>query len=142
MNRFQKKRLKKQRIMPELSMTSMIDTAFTLLIIFMVATPMIQNSIKVELPQGQTKEHSELEKELVLFMDKKGKIFLEKDEVKFKDVVAKVKDRLGKRQDQTVFVNADQAVNYGEVIKLVDEIKFVGGVKYVALATRSSAKAA
>ena len=33
-------------------------------------------------------------------------------------------------------MKADTSISYGTVIELVDEIKFVGGIKYVALATQ------
>lgn len=45
-------RRKKTITLPEITLTPLIDTALTLLIIFMVTTPMIQHSLKVKLPQG------------------------------------------------------------------------------------------
>ena len=41
---------------PEISLTPLIDTALTLLVIFMITAPMIHNGIKVDLPQGNSKE--------------------------------------------------------------------------------------
>ena len=41
---------------PEITLTPLIDTALTLLIIFMVTSPMINNGIKVDLPQGKVQE--------------------------------------------------------------------------------------
>jgi len=40
------------------------------------------------------------------------------------------------KKSEIVFVKADQAVEYGKVIDLVDTIKTAGGIKYVALATK------
>ncbi|MCK5632116.1 biopolymer transporter ExbD [bacterium] len=51
------RRLKKTRLSKaELTLTPMIDTALTLLIIFMITAPMMRNAIKVTLPDGSAKE--------------------------------------------------------------------------------------
>ena len=45
--------------------------------------------------------------------------------------------KLGQQKKiEMVFVKADQSVEYGKVIDLVDTIKMAGGIKYVALATK------
>ena len=49
--------------MKEISLTPLIDTALTLLIIFMITAPMMQNSIKVQLPKGKAKEADTVNKE-------------------------------------------------------------------------------
>ena len=51
-----KRRRKKAVAINDIPLTPLIDTALTLLIIFMVTTPMMQNAIKVTLPEGQAKE--------------------------------------------------------------------------------------
>ena len=91
----------------DLSLTPLIDTALTLLIIFMITTPIIQNAIRVSLPKGHQEELIEL-----------------------------LKQRVGEQQDKHVYVKADQDVSYGKVIELVDRIKVVGGVSHVILATQ------
>ena len=40
----------------DVNLTPLIDMALTLLIIFMVTTPMMQNSIRINLPKGHAKE--------------------------------------------------------------------------------------
>ena len=42
--------------MPEISLTPLIDTALVLLVIFMVATPIMKNSLTIDLPKGHMKE--------------------------------------------------------------------------------------
>jgi len=132
------RRLRKQKNnIHDLSMTPLIDTALTLLIIFMIATPMIQNAIKVTLPRGNTQEDNmQQQNELIVFIDKNGDFYINTTKTNKAELIAQIKKIIGVDQDKTVYVQADTAVAYGTVVELVDDIKFIGGIKYVALATQ------
>jgi biopolymer transport protein TolR len=134
----QSRRLRRPKTtLSDLSMTPLIDTALTLLIIFMVATPVLQNAIKVTLPRGNAQEDaSNTQQELIVFIDKQGDFYINKEKIAKADLIAQIKKTVGNDQEKTVYVKADTAISYGTVIELVDDIKFVGGIKYVALATQ------
>jgi biopolymer transport protein TolR len=138
MHRFQSRR---KRIAPvtDITLTPLIDTALTLLVIFMVAAPMMQNSIKVSLPKGNAKESVTQTQDLVVFVDSKGSIFFDNKPLIVADLITVLHSKTKNNQDQTVYVKADTAVSYGTVIELVDHLKVVGGIKYVALATQKHA---
>jgi biopolymer transport protein TolR len=123
--------------MPEISLTPLIDTALTLLVIFMVTAPMIHHGIKVNLPQGQSKE-SGREQELVVTMSRDGKIYFNSYPVEREDLVEGIKKSLLYREDTPVYVRADESITYGEVIKIVDTLK-QAGVRFVSMATKPTA---
>jgi len=126
----------------ELSLNPLIDTALTLLIIFMVAAPMLnRNAIKVTLPDGSSQEVQETKQELVVHVDKTGNIFFEEKKMTLDQLLATLKETVGDKKQQTVFVMGDKSGLYGDVIKIVDQIKVVGGIEYVALAMQNPAKA-
>lgn len=133
-------RKKKATILTDISMTPLIDTALTLLIIFMITAPMAQNAIRVTLPKGQAKEGNDIQQELIVYVNKDGTLFFNDKMISTNALIKQVKDMIGTDQEKTIFVKADQAVSYGTVIELVDQIKIVGGVKYVALATKKHEK--
>ena len=136
MQRSRRRNRKKLPTLPEITLTPLIDTALTLLIIFMVTTPMINNSIKVDLPKGQVNEDS-TKQELIVFIDKEGTLDVNNDKVaNFNELIQALQAKVGHDKQRTVFVKADQGVYYGKVIELVDHIKGVGGISYVALATK------
>lgn len=121
----------------DISMTPLIDTALTLLIIFMVASPVLQNAIKVNLPRGNAQEDANKQQnELIVFIDKQGDFYINQDKIAKKDLIPHIKNAVGNDHEKTVYVKADTAISYGTVIELVDDIKCVGGIKYVALATQ------
>jgi biopolymer transport protein ExbD len=120
-------------VMPEVSLTPLIDTALTLLVIFMVTVPMMQHGIKVDLPQGATKEAPK-QQELVVVVTKDGKLFFNSFPVTKETLIEKVKKEMGDSGD-IVHVRADKGASYGSVIDIVDTLK--GTVPAVALSTRA-----
>ncbi|NBP01381.1 MAG: biopolymer transporter ExbD [Proteobacteria bacterium] len=137
---------RKQQSLPELNITPLIDTALTLLIIFMVATPMLkkeQNALQIELPKGNSKEVADTRnQELVVTVSKDGKdikIAFNGKIVQEKQLIEQLKKSVSTKAQKTVFIQADTGAPYGKVIELIDKIKYVGGVSYVALATTEAA---
>lgn len=136
MARYSRRKQRSSALMQEISLTPLIDMSLTLLIIFMVTAPMLNNAIKVELPKGEAKEAGSTQQELIVFVDKNEQLFFNGISVDGKkDLIEKVRGAVGQDVDRMIFVKADQSVRYGHVIELVDHIKVIGGVAYVALAT-------
>ena len=142
--RYQSRRKRKQQ-QPEISLTPMIDTALTLLIIFMVTSPMLvkENALEIELPKGNIKEISDTTKqEIIVSVDKKGRIALNDTIIPRKNLITLLSKKVGKDKNKTVFVKGDTAAQFGTIIELVDAIKHVGGIGYVALATEKITRTA
>ncbi len=123
----------------DISMTPLIDTALTLLVIFMITTPMIQNAIRVNLPRGQAQEGNTDRQESVVYIDKDSKLFFNGVKIQDSDLIESIKKRVGDQKDKMVFVKADRSVSYGRVLELVDKIKVIGGISHVVLATQKRA---
>src|SRR5580698_8855591 len=86
----------------ELSMTPLIDTALTLLIIFMITTPILQNAIKVTLPHGQAKEDtSNRQDELIVYVDKAGDFYINKAKINKTEVIAHITKIVGDDKEKT-----------------------------------------
>ena len=134
MGRTRRKKFKRFPL-PEISLTPLIDTALTLLVIFMITAPMVQNGINVNLPQGQSKEVGS-QQELVISMNKDGKLFFNSYPVERSALIEAVKNAMQGREETPVYIRADEMVAYGEVIKVVDDLK-MSGVRSVAMSTRS-----
>ena len=103
----------------------------------MVTAPLVNNAIKVSLPTGKAQEDKGRAQELVVYLDEHEKLFFNGTAVSNKkQLIDLIKNKVGSNKDQMIFVKADKSVHYGHVIELVDEIKVVGGISHVALATK------
>jgi|GEM_PF-3661261 biopolymer transport protein ExbD len=103
----------------------------------MVTTPLIQNGIKVELPKGQVSEIdlAAQPKEWVVSIDAQGTLFLNKQQVTTQDLLQQLRYASENSGVDAVVVRADAGAQFGTIIELVDAIKNIGKIQYVAFAT-------
>lgn len=134
MKRSNRRAMRRQQT-PEIILTPLIDTFCVLLVIFIVAAPVVQNGIRVDLPQGKTKEGGATQ-ELVVTVNRDNKLFFNSYPIERTSLVTSVQTALAQNKTDTpVYIRADESVPYGKVIELVDELK-QAGVQYVAMSTR------
>lgn len=132
-----KKRRRIRPTMPEISLTPLIDTALTLLVIFMIATPMMHNGLKVDLPQSSVNEFpGGLPQELVIDIDAQEHIALNGRPIKDGSLAQELQKELKGRSNQVVSLKGDSSITYKKLIEVYNEIQEVGGIKHVALATK------
>lgn len=132
---WRRKRVERVQEIGELPLTPLIDTAFTLLIIFMVTAPMMQNSLKISLPKTKSATGtSELIDRVMVSVGANGKIFVGDKEVAEKNLVTHLKNKIAHAVDKTVLVKADKTLVYDRVIQVIDLVNAVEGVQHVALA--------
>lgn len=144
MKRFwRKRRVRSLPQMGELPLTSLIDTAFTLLIIFMVTAPMMQNSLKIDLPKtngAKTNSMDTIER-LIVSIDATGKVFVgEQAMLGLPELNKYLESKIATTTDKTVLVKADKTLVYDKVIQVIDQVSGVNGVQSVALAAELTAK--
>lgn len=138
-------RRRKNRTLPEINLTPLIDTALTLLVIFMVTTPIIQNSIKIDLPKGQSQEAGkEIQQEMVVAVDADGTITFNGSAVELGRLGDTIKDHLAQvgGQEKRVWVKIDKNKPCDMLLSVIDRIKFVAGVKDVAVAMEQAGSSA
>ncbi len=108
----------------DLNLTNLIDLGFTLLIIFMIATPLIQQeqTIPVNLPaegkRGLQKPPSDTEFQPIV-IDRTGQYYYGSHKVTFRELETLVAG-LGARPKQPVVrIRADQTLQYQQVVRLM-----------------------
>ncbi len=125
----------KQKRKVLINITSLIDVLFLLLIFFMVSSTFLeQPGIKLELPHAQSAVIVE-QKDFTLFVDKEGKMFLNREEVITENLGEKIKAALPNMKDGALILKADQDVSHGIVVRIMDVVK-QSGVKKLVIGTK------
>jgi biopolymer transport protein TolR len=112
--------------MAEINVTPLVDVMLVLLVIFMVTAPMMQQGVQVNLPKADTKAMNPAEETVVVTVDKNNKVFINKEETPAGDLRSKLTDLFASRTKKEVFLKADASVPYGEVVRIMADIKGAG----------------
>jgi biopolymer transport protein TolR len=112
--------------MAEINVTPLVDVMLVLLVIFMVTAPMMQQGVQVNLPKADTKAMNPAEETVVVTVDKDNKVFINKDETPAGDLRSKLTDMFASRTKKEVYLKADASVPYGEVVRIMADIKGAG----------------
>jgi biopolymer transport protein TolR len=112
--------------MSEINVTPLVDVMLVLLVIFMVTAPMMQQGVQVNLPKADTKAMNPAEETVVVTVDKNNKVFINKEETPAGDLRSKLTDLFATRTKKEVFLKADASVPYGEVVRVMADIKGAG----------------
>ena len=105
---------------PGLSLTSLIDVIFLLLIFFMVTTTLIDPTKKLELRLPEAKAASEETKTpATIEMDRQGEMTLNGEKVSFADLETRLNALAQKDTKKTAVVRADKGLDYGDVVRVL-----------------------
>jgi len=125
--------------MSQINVTPLVDVMLVLLVIFMVTAPMMQQGVQVNLPKADTKSLSPKEDTVVVSLEKSGRTSINSTEVPGDQLKDKLNTMLAGRAKREVFLKADSAVPYGEVVKVMAQIKGAG-VERLGMVTESPQK--
>jgi biopolymer transport protein TolR len=125
--------------MSQINVTPLVDVMLVLLVIFMVTAPMMQQGVQVNLPKAETKSLAPKEDTLVVSVEKSGRTFINTSEVQADQLKDKLNSMLAGREKREVFLKADSSVPYGEVVRVMAQIKGAG-VERLGMVTESPQK--
>lgn len=107
----------------EVNITSLVDIAFTLLVIFIITAPILQGGIEVDLPEAETAPITQSEA-VVVTVDRTGTVFL--GEVEMADLdefEAMFPSYVGDRGANQVYLKGDRGASYGRVLQVIGLIE-------------------
>jgi len=119
----------------QINVTPLVDVMLVLLVIFMVTAPIIQQGVQVNLPQTQAGAIPGKEEQLVVSINRNGRVFLNDTGMTPAELGQKLRAIRGIKADKEVYLRADQDVRYGVVMRVIAEIK-QAGIEKVGMVTR------
>jgi biopolymer transport protein ExbD len=113
----------------EINVTPFIDVILVLLIIFMVAAPLATVDIAVDLPASNATPHPRPDKPVYLTIKPDLSLSVGNDTVDKSALPATLDSSTRGDKDTRIFLRADQAVPYGQVMKVMNVLRASGYLK-------------
>jgi biopolymer transport protein TolR len=128
----------------EINVTPLVDVMLVLLIIFMVAAPMMNTGVDVEVPQVNAQKIEDPAGKLILSISPQGKLRLGSGttatDIKWAELRTKLETNEKLRTDGVLWVEADKNLPYSVVVTAMAIAKDTKVVNKVQLLTDPSAK--
>jgi biopolymer transport protein ExbD len=109
----------------ELNVTNMVDLGFTLLIIFMITTPLIQQeqTIPLNLPGESKKPQQPPEKDFqTISVDQNANVYVGGKRVSFSELGRALDEFAARPKPPVIRLRGDMTINYGQIVRVMDEL--------------------
>ena len=118
-----------QSSLAEINIIPLVDIMLVLLIIFMVAAPMMQEGIQINLPEVSAHSVDISQEDFILSVDDDGEIFIndnKKDKFSIVSIEEKLQAALKDKKDKVVYLRADQTLKYGYIMEVMAACRRAG----------------
>jgi len=119
----------------EINVIPLVDVMLVLLIIFMVAAPMLQRGVEVNLPVAQRAQKMTEERLYVtvpLSYSKDGRVYLDEEAVSRDVLPERMRQVMQNKEQKEVFLRGDESVQLRDLMEVMDRLKD-GGVERVGI---------
>jgi len=111
----------------DINVTSLVDVAFVLLIIFMITAPIMQGGVDIQLPRGDPRP-IEPKEGMIVTVDSRGTIFIDEDRngLEYAEFRAAFRALVSRRQPSGVYLRGDRRAPYGNVVRVLAVMQNAG----------------
>jgi biopolymer transport protein TolR len=109
----------------DINVTNLVDVILVLLIIFMIAAPMMQSGIDINLPRTKATPE-DMGEGVVVTITKGQRIYIDERVTNLERFEGILTDVTRKKGSKSVYLRADKDIPYGLVIDVVGKIKSLG----------------
>jgi biopolymer transport protein ExbD len=121
----------------QINILPMIDVIFAILTFFIMSTLFLtrSESLPVNLPKATTAKQQQVATRITITVDEKEQVSLNRKPVAIDDLTKQIRTLVGSNPEVLVIINADEKVDYGRVVAVMDRVRQVEGAK-LAIATQ------
>ena len=115
--------------MSEINVVPMVDVMLVLLIIFMVAAPMLQRGVEVNLPvasRAQEIASEQLFVDLPLSYREDHRVFVNKEPIRIDVLAERMRQMMLNRTDKRIYLRGDGQVSLQELYEVFDRLREAG----------------
>ena len=115
-----------EEMMSDINVTPLVDVMLVLLVVFIVTAPLLTNAVHVQLPKTAVTAPPEQKRTVTVSIDVQGKVFFDQREVPLEAVELELRQLKAVDPEPTLHLQADQAVPYGQVARVMAAIERAG----------------
>jgi biopolymer transport protein ExbD len=121
----------------EINVTPFIDVMLVLLIIFMVAAPLATVDVSVDLPSSTAQAQPRPDKPVFLTVKPDLSLSLGDDVIARDGLAAALDAATDGNHDERIFLRADKAVSYGDLMATMNALRSAGYLKVALVGMQS-----
>jgi biopolymer transport protein ExbD len=115
----------------DINITPLLDLAFVLLIIFVITTPLLEQSIDLKLPHGgQTEKKLDKSDIRTVEISNTGYYALDKKRIQLSQLLSQLAQDFHANQNTVVYIRADKDSRYDLVAQVIDGCQKNGITRY------------
>jgi biopolymer transport protein ExbD len=119
----------------DINITPLLDLAFVLLIIFVITTPLLEQSITLQLPRGGRPDPEQIRKNVrTVEISNTGVYSLQKERMSLSQVLDRLATEFKSNPNLIVYIRADKDSRYDLVAQMIDGCQ-KAGITHYSLAT-------
>jgi biopolymer transport protein TolR len=103
----------------EINVTSLVDVAFTLLVIFIITAPILQGGIEVAIPRADVQALTALDAPFIVTLTADDRIFMEETEVTLEQFATSLPQLIAAGNIERVFIRSDSLTTYGTFVQVL-----------------------
>ena len=135
------RRQRGRRVSPtlsEINVVPMVDVRLVLLVIFMVAAPMLQRGVEVNLPVASRSQEIASEQvfvDLPVSYRDDRQVFVDKEPIRVDFLAERMRQLMLNRTDKRIYLRGDGQINLQELYEVFDRLK-EAGIQDVGIVSR------
>ena len=111
-----------RQLMSEINVTPFVDVMLVLLIVFMITAPLLQTGIELDLPNADTANLPEVDKPLIISINKKNEVFLSETKLEKNTLTSKLQAIKKANSKVSVYLRADKNVKYELIMGILEKV--------------------
>jgi biopolymer transport protein ExbD len=110
----------------DINVTSLVDVAFTLLVIFIITAPVLQGGVEVAVPQADVRPITAADRPLVISIQRSGEVFLEETSMTIEEFRRAFPDIAAAGEREVAYIRADSLAPYARVLQVIGVVQTAG----------------